>query len=230
MNYSLSPMTRNKKLGFMATSISGEQTCPDSCALKASKMCYGKLGPLNWVWGKVSDGRNGMDWDSFIAAIRSLPKGHKFRHNQVGDLPGFNLSIDTVSLFQLAEASSHLQAYTYTHKPVLKGKADKPTLEVNRNAIRECNNLGFTVNLSCDSIDEVDEALNLGIGPVTTVLPMDAPETQFTSEGNKVVVCPAQSKGRTCADCMLCQKQRGVVVGFRAHGTKKTQLNKVLTA
>jgi hypothetical protein len=229
MFYSLTPITKNVKLGLMATSISGEETCPDTCPLKDSRECYGKLGPLNWAWKKVSSGKNGVQWMTFLDKVRALPRNHKFRHNQVGDLAGENTDIDVVALFQLAEASKHLQAYTYTHKPVLNGKASKSVLKKNREAIQRVNELGFTINISCDSMKEVDEACNLGIAPVVVVLPMDAPETLYTEEGNKVVVCPAQSRNKTCADCMLCEKQRGVVVGFRAHGTKKNALHKVLT-
>lgn len=42
------------------------------------------------------------------------------------------------------------------------------------------------------------------------------------NRGRKVVICPAtQREGVTCATCGLCQKQRGAIVGFPAHGNAK---------
>lgn len=228
MTYSFSPLTRNEKLGFMATSMSPKQTCPDSCALKV-KGCYAQAGRLNINWERLSRGEYGLSFDELLSGLKKLPKGFGFRHNQAGDLCGDNLLIDTKKLSQLTSAVSHLHAYAYTHKPVLKGKAHPATLKKNRKAIKKANDEGFTVNVSCDRMNEVDEALSLGIAPAVVVLPINAPKTQFTKGGNKVIVCPNQVSGVTCADCMLCHKQRSVTVGFRAHGVSKGAVDRMLT-
>jgi hypothetical protein len=235
MNYALTPITSNKKLGFMATSISHKDTCPDTCSFKKGG-CYGLGGPMNLHWTRATEGKYGHDWDTFLENVRSLPRGFTFRHNQVGDLPEgeTNLDIDIPKMVQLIKATSHLKAYTYTHKPVLQSKAEahnvsQSTIEANRFIVKKSNEEGFTVNISCDGLHEVDEAVALNIGPVTTVLPLGAPHKQVTEGGNKVIVCPAQTiEHMTCAKCMLCDKQRSVVVGFLAHGNSKNKVSKIV--
>lgn len=225
----LVPVSKNKKLGLMATSISGPSTCPETCALK-SLGCYGNFGPINWIWKKTAGGEIGDNWKDFLNKIKSLPKNYSFRHNEVGDLPGDGVKINGRMLKELTSAIKHLAAYIYTHKPVLKGKAPRGVLAQNRRAIKEANKGGFTINISCDSLSEVDEACSLGIGPVVTILPVGSPNTQFTKGGNKVVICPNQRTGITCAQCMFCQKQRSVVVGFLACGAQKNKLSQKLVA
>lgn len=232
MFYSLSPLTKNKKLGFMASSISPKSTCPDTCVLKQNNECYAIIGRLRIHWDRLNN--KGLTWDEFITGLKKLPQNLGFRHNQAADLPGENLEIDISKLDELIEAVKHLRAFTYTHKPVLdstriKGKkVKKSILKKNRAAIQNCNAQGFTVNLSCDSLNEVDEAVELGIAPVVAVLPLDSPEKVMTAKGNKVIVCPNQTRGITCAECMLCHKQRSVVVGFRAHGVSKKKISRRL--
>jgi hypothetical protein len=142
-----------------------------------------------------------------------LPIGHKFRHNQAGDLPGPNNKVSASMLRQLASAiaSRALQAWTYTHKPLTRS---------NLAAIKEANASGFAVNLSADNLAEADRKAATGL-PTVVILPRNAPATVFTPQGRKVITCPAQTRpGATCATCMLCAKvSRSVIIGFRAHGT-----------
>lgn len=72
---------------------------------------------------------------------------------------------------------------------------------------------------------------DLGIGPVVVTLPESAPVLPRTPAGRPVVVCPAQTAGRTCAKCMACARaDRAVVIGFRAHGVARRQVTARLTA
>ena len=71
---------------------------------------------------------------------------------------------------------------------------------------------------------------DMGIGPVVTVLPTDAPRTIKTPKGRTIVACPAEYSDRvTCANCGLCQRRdrKDVIVGFHAHGTGKKKANNV---
>lgn len=221
MNYHLTPMSSNSKMGFgVAVSTSDKGTCPDSCPLKANG-CYANGGPLLRHWNEVSKGNRGNDWNGFINAVRSLPKKWKFRHNQAGDLPGENEQIDSEKLNQLALAvkSNELIAWTYTHKPLN---------EKNLIAIKKANQNGFTINASADNLKEADLFKNQGI-PVVVVLPKDSPDTVHTPNGHKVVVCPAQRNEKSnCSNCLLCQKSnRSVIVGFKAHGNGRNKVTAV---
>jgi hypothetical protein len=83
---------------------------------------------------------------------------------------------------------------------------------------------------SANSLSEVDSLVALGVGPVAVVLPPDMHGKQdiHTTDGTRVVVCPATCRDDvTCADCMLCQRQRKVAVGFPAHGAAKRTASNV---
>ena len=215
----LTMVSGHGKTGPSPVSTSSASTCPDAGPLK-SKGCYASAGgPLALHWRKVSEQGRGDDWQTFVSRISALPFGQLWRHNQAGDLPGENNSIDVAMLSQLVDANEGKRGWTYTHKPVT-GDGNEATC--NRAAVRSANERGFTINLSADNLAEADELKTADCGPVVVVLPADAPLALTTPAGNRVIVCPAQRPGSaaTCATCGLCQKQRAVIVGFLAHGTQ----------
>ena len=207
----LTLVSRNMKTGPIPVSTTTAETCPDNCPLKA-KGCYAKGGPLAIHWRKVTEGKSGMNWDSFCHAIDGLPKGQLWRMNQAGDLPGVNDALDTIALGQLVQANRGKRGFTYTHKPL-------STYEEHL-AIKRANAQGFTINLSANSPTHADTLSDLDIGPVVTVLPQDQTENSTTPAGRKIVVCPATIRDNvSCATCGLCQKvNRDCIIGFPAHG------------
>lgn len=84
-----------------------------------------------------------------------------WRHNQAGDLPGENDTIDLVALAQLAEANVGKRGFTYTHKPMTADNAA---------AVKQANARGFTINLSADNLSEADDLAEMQVGPVVVVL------------------------------------------------------------
>jgi len=221
MNFHLTPVSSNRKLGMgVAVSTSDMATCPDSCPLKANG-CYANGGPLLRHWNEVTKGNRGNDWNEFLSKVEELPFEWKFRHNQAGDLPGENEKIDSEKLNQLSLVvkKKRLRAWTYTHKPL-----NENNLIAIKNAIKN----GFVVNASADNLKEADSFKEKGI-PVVVVLPKDSPDTVFTPNGNKIVVCPSQRfENSDCSKCLLCQKaNRSVIVGFRAHGNGKNKATKI---
>lgn len=216
----------------VAISLSSRATCPPSCPLRSDRGeggrtlrgCYAESQPGASHWDRVDrgGGRSG-DWEGFIAAVRRLPAGTLFRHNQAGDLPfrlaGGTSRIDAGRLRQLAGAASHVRGWTYTHHP---------TTPENLAAIGAANRAGFCVNASADSplaaVRLVREHPGL---PVVCTVPADYPASSV-ADGVRVVVCPAQTRpGTDCVTCSgrsrrglpLCARPgRGVVVAFRAHG------------
>jgi len=209
----LTPASANKKTGPIPVSTTEEASCPTSCSWYG-KGCYAKYGPLALHWRKVPE--RGMTWANFCKAIKALPRGILWRHNQAGDLPGKNKRINLKELLTLVSANKGKRGFTYTHKPM--DVAD------NRYAVRLANAEGFTVNLSADNIEQADSFVELGIAPVCVVLPASA-ESQasfLTPKGNRVVVCPAARNGidMNCQKCQLCAiPSRKSIIGFPAHGT-----------
>jgi hypothetical protein len=216
-NYTLTVQSSNQKVGMgVAVSTSNSSTCPDSCPLK-NKECYARFGPLAIHWRHIDNGKRGVPWSEFVSQVKALPREWKFRHNQAGDLPGENEEVDSAKLSSLSKAIKErkLKAWTYTHKPLN---------ESNSNAIKSAIADGFVINVSADTPEEADSAHKAGFPTVLTVA-IDA-ENHVTPNGNKVVICPAQTKNISCSECMLCHKaNRTCIVGFKAHGTAAKKLN-----
>jgi hypothetical protein len=215
MNYHLTLKSSNKKTGPMAVSTSPQSTCPDDCPLK-KEGCFADSGPLKLHWDKISAGTRGVSFDDFLMQVGALPMRAEYRHNQAGDLPGQDGQIDAPKLARLAATTKRrkLRAFTYSHYNVL-------TNINNRLAIQHANNNGLVINLSANHISEVDTLLNLKIAPVAVIMPLNSKKITYTEQGNKIVICPAQTNEKTtCLDCMLCAKNdRSFSIGFIAHGT-----------
>lgn len=219
MSFLLVKKSANVKTGPIPVTISESNTCPDSCPLKAAG-CYAKYGNVAIHWRRVSENRQGVGWKEFLKGIRDLPFNQLFRHNQAGDLPGIGDKINKKKLFALASAAKDKRGFTYTHKPVLNNSKNKEYINhVNKNT-------NFTINLSANSPEEAAKLKDLNIGPVVTLLPLNTPNTQFINS-HKIILCPAQYKeGVTCESCRLCQnKNRSVIIGFRAHGSGKRKVD-----
>jgi hypothetical protein len=211
----------NVKTGPIPTSVTSANSCPTSCPFMGSG-CYAESGPLAIHWAKTSTGERGMSWVDFCGTVEALPVGQLWRHNVAGDLPGDNEDINPVLLGELVHANIGKRGFTYTHK------TNNPA---NYQWIKAANQWGFTVNLSANNLEHADQLAGLNIGPVVTVLPIDAPRTTTTPAGRTVVTCPATYRDDiACNTCQLCQRQRETIVGFPVHGTSKAKAQKVFFA
>lgn len=212
MLYHITLKSSNKKTGPIPVTTSSKETCPDSCPLKANG-CYAESGPLAIHWREVTNGNRGVNANKFFQAIRRFPGGQLWRHNQAGDLPHHTGQIDSVFLSTLVKANRGRRGFTYTHH--------LPTQD-NVKQLTEANEKGFTVNLSANNTAQAVQYMRLYKLPVTTVLPMDAPNSQ-TIDGVQIVACPAEKSDKvSCATCALCaDSKRPYIIGFRAHGTGK---------
>lgn len=210
MQVHLTLKSANVKTGPIPVSTTERDSCPTDCAMRAG--CYAASGPLALHWAAVSAGTRGTSWGEFTQAIASLPDGQLWRHNQAGDLPQVDGTIDAVKLGQLVAANQGRRGFTYTHH------RDRASLAW----VRHANAWGFTVNLSANDLHDADALAETGAGPVVVVLPSTQTENTTTPAGRRVVVCPAtQRDDVSCATCQLCQRQRSTIVGFPAHGTRK---------
>lgn len=221
-SYHLTRVSENMKLGGIPASTSSRSTCPDNCSLKRNG-CYGDSGPISVHWTKVSNGERGTDFDTFCAAVKTLPKHQLWRYGQVGDLPGEGMLIDKAAMRKLVAANKGRNGFGFTHYD--------PTIPDNAEAIRHANQNGLTINLSAETLEQVDEYKALGVGPVVTILPADVTESFKTPAGNSVIVCPATIGNTTCAICGACQvAKRRSVIGFPAHGSGAKKAQKVFFA
>jgi len=163
-------------------------------------------------WRNVSEGRRGCTFDDLLQEIGTLRRHALWRHNQAGDLtPEVPGVIDARKLTRLAMANRGRRGFTYTHYP--------PTPE-NQAAILSANRLGFTVNLSAETLVQADAYADLGIAPVVVVLPQGLTKPTRTPAGRQVIICPASTSNSDCLNCGICQQRdRASIVGFPAHGS-----------
>lgn len=219
--------SRNVKTGPMPVSTSDRSSCWSGCAF-FNNGCYAESGHVRMFWNKVTSGAAGAYWSEVMAQIKKLPKGTLWRHNQAGDLPGLDATIDAIAMRELIAANKGKRGFTFTHKPV----ADHAAARANRALIKESNDNGFTVNLSGNNLEHADSLADMGIGPVVTVLPADQLTPTRTPGGRVVAICPAVlSDSITCQSCGLCAlRDRKAIIGFPAHGTSKAKASAVAAA
>ena len=212
MRINLVRISANSKLGPIPAVYVSEDTCPDVCPLKKSG-CYADSGHVSIAWRKVSSGQTGTDWPTFLDKIKALPKHTLWRYAVAGDLPHTDGRIDVEALDGLVKANQGKRGFLYSHHDI--------SIRENQEAIAGANARGLTVNLSADSLEDVDRKYRLGIGPVVSILPRDAGKVTYTDGGIRIVTCPAAlNKEITCSVCGVCQNaDRRVVIGFPAHGS-----------
>lgn len=238
--YHLTLKSNNAKVGPIPVSTISNETCPTSCPLKGNG-CYAESGPLAIHWKHVSNGTRGMSFDEFIQEIAALPKGQLWRYAQAGDLPGRGDEIDQDQFRRLVAANGGRPVIAYTHKP---------PVDRNLRLLQEAQQEGFRVNISANSLEEADVAIDIGL-PAVVVLHeeygrkttkgdwsesvteyrarlKDLPRT--TPKGRDIAVCPATYVDTSCDKCRICanKDQIDIVVGFPAHGTSKRKINERL--
>ena len=235
--YLVTERAYNRKTGPMMVTTSPRKSCPHVCPLKknaasdSAGVCYAEHGFIGgYLWTSLDRLPAGayfkkgqirvQTFAELLAAIRRVPEGHVWRHNQAGDLPSTNrVDICPDRLRSIVLANRGRRGFTFTHYDVI----DNPR---NRRLVARANQLGFTINLSANDLGHADQLWRTRCGPVTVILPEGQRTNTYTPEGRKVVVCPAESgRNVTCLSCKLCtHANRNVVIGFPAHGRGKSKL------
>ena len=165
-----------------------------------------------------------MLWSEFVSKVRRIAPGAIWRHNVSGDLPQDGEgNIDQQKVRQLVVANRGRKGYTYTHHLL-----NDHNLEI----IKEANSKGFTISASCESVDSADAVMTEHGIPAVAVVPSTESRRFFTTtNGRKVVVCPAKIHDNVnCATCGICSNpDRAFIVAFPAHGTAKKKTDAIVT-
>ena len=116
-----------------------------------------------------------------------------------------------------ANKASGAKGYTYSHH-----KLNTHNLE----ALKYANKNGFTINASCESLTQADDAIRQGL-PAVCVVNSNKVTPTHTPDGHKVTICPAQLHEKvSCSNCKLCSySNRSQVVAFLAHGAREKKVN-----
>jgi hypothetical protein len=214
----------NTKTGHVAVTYRTQDTCPTSCPLMAAG-CYAR-GRIFGIPARLGV----VDEDGEYSAVRALagpagtkgalPQGGLMRANVSGDVLNETGELDTgyaAALSHIATERPDADVFTYTHA----WRKLQPDLAP-----------GVTVNASCESAADLEEAAAAGWPTVVTDPGDESTLIGQTVAGRKVVQCPAQTKGLTCDQCRLCARpQRRSTVAFVVHGSgKKLAANSVKEA
>ena len=220
----ITKVSGNGKTGPITTTRTERGSCPTTCPFYSAG-CYAMLGRERMQWDRLNRSETGVNWNEFVSQIRRIvPNGVLWRHNTAGDLPHNDGNIDYLKLRQLIMANKGKKGFTYSHH-VLN--------EHNIIALQNANMMGFTVNASCESVDDADRVMSEHNIPAVAVVHSEESRRFFTtSSGRKVITCPAAlHPGKvTCATCGLCQlADRKFVIAFPAHGASKRKVNDIVT-
>ena len=214
--YSLIRNSNNSKTGNMPVTYSTIADCNPGCKHYIWQTCYGLWGHVGIHWRKVSTGERGVSWREFLDEIWTLPKKTLWRHNIAGDLPRQKYSklLSRKRCIALAKAARRTKPFTYCHHEKVPH---------NLTIISEMNEMGFTVNLSTDTLKEAALWYKHSTLPIVTLLPKGSPKVQEV-EGVKIIRCPAEYSSvkcaPVCAHTMCGNPDREWVIGFTPHGTK----------
>ena len=235
----------NAKTGKMPVTTSPMFTCPLACPYKEHG-CYAAYGPIRMWWKACTESCMNIEkeWDKFTQRIiHEIPTGTIWRHNQAGDfLPSSYIPrnrfkstnrINVKHAVHLALINRGKRGYTYTHYPVIEQKGvSKHDVLKNRDIIEGMNRVGFTVNISCNSLAHADEVIDSKLkAPISVTIPENFKneKVSLTPKGRKVILCPAiWKKGMTCLKCQACMNpKRKAIIGFSAHGTGRKHCERV---
>lgn len=206
----------NTKTGHMPVSTSDMNSCPERCPFLSQ--CYASFGHTIFHWKKVPE--RGTLWAEFVKKVAAFPQGQLWRHNEAGDLPSRKGRIDAAKLRALVKANRGRRGFTYTHHELT---------EANIAAIRHANANGFTINVSCETVGQVDYVRALGL-PAVLATPKGEPVPTQTPGGNPLRICPAVTSAEAikagrdvpkiqCSNCGICYRHDRISsIVFPAHG------------
>ena len=223
----LTPSSGNSKTGEIPVTYRPMTTCEPTCPfLPTGEIggCYG-TGRIFALAQKYS-----RPWVSFDELRARLAKGLKpsarfLRDRVVGDVIADDGSVDHdyVGAIAALAHSFGLIPFGYSHA----------WRRFTREDIRRFQDIGYVMNASCETREDIREAINLGM-PVTIASDhVDDGETFTAPDGSvrRIVTCPAQTRESvTCASCGLCARgNRAAVVRFHIHGTARKRAEKAVT-
>jgi len=219
MNITFTVVSHNKKTGPIPVSASPSSTCAPSCPFLG--MCYASYGPSAWLWRKLDEGRAGISWGEFLVQVKNLPRGQLWRHHAWGDFNHVKGTINRQMLKALTVANKGKRGFTYTHHELTPA---------NVKSIKEALAQGFTINVSCETLEQVDHARSLGLPATIVVARNNQPaKGAATPAGHPLRQCPAETTDMTCARCGICQRaDRHTVIYFTAHGAGAKRIEAVL--
>lgn len=208
----------NAKLGKMGATYRTQGSCPTTCPFYGNG-CYarGRIFSIPRDHGLDGEAANA----ALVALIDTMPRDYTLRLNVSGDF--------------LTETGSPDVAYIAACNAVATARPDV-TLIAYTHAWRVLSPdmFTFTVAASCETADDIGDAIAAGWSPVTVDPGTGEPGSLLRQVvgGRRVVQCPQQVNPErvTCASCKACSRQDRPVIAFVAHGGGSRKASAAVTA
>jgi hypothetical protein len=146
-------------------------------------------------------------------AIDSLSGTRPLRLHVVGDCPTDDAARIVSDAAERYTARGGGRAWTYTH-------AWRDVVRASWQSV--------SVRASCETADDVRAAHARGYD-AAIVVDSHKSDRAYDVDGIRVVPCPEQTRGRSCADCGLCMRP-GTTIAFAVHGARKAAATAAIKA
>lgn len=212
----------NKKTGAIPTLSRPMDTCPKSCPFLPDEDGNGGC----YATGRIAyfAKTKSRDWSQDEATKHILDNVRRaatiMRDRPVGDVANQDQTIDWDYLLEIAilGVNTGLIPFGFTHTWKWFTREDVERLLAT----------GYVMNASCETVEEVAQAIDLGFPAVIT---SDSVKDGDVINGKRVVTCLEQSHGITCMDCKLCAKaNRPTIPRFLIHGTATNKARRAVAA
>lgn len=210
----------NRKIGRVSTTLAAQQSCPSSCPFRNAG-CYAERGPLGYFQVRPlnnhADEALATPIDVAIAEAEAIDEmdvvvGRPLRLHTVGDCASDEAAELVSAAAERYQERGGGQPWTYTHA----------WRDVERESWGE-----VSVLASCETPAEVLEARQRGYATALVVVSHES-ERRYEYDGIALIPCPAETRGRTCAECRLCfddgrLRDSELTIGFAIHGDAATK-------
>lgn len=217
----------NAKTGDIPVTYRPMTTCPTDCPFLPTGDiggCYG-TGRIFGIASKYATPV--IPYDDLSAKLGKASRSARFlRDRVVGDVLDADGNVDMAYILAMAAlgADHGLTVFGYSHAWRRFTPAE----------VAETAASGYVLNASCETREDVQAAIDLGMPAVIASDNVADGETFVTPDGKtrRIVTCPAQTReGVSCASCGLCAKgDRAAVVRFQIHGTARNRAGRAVAS
>lgn len=224
-------VSENRKTGPVSATWASQSTCPSSCPFMGDG-CYAETGPSGTVTRRLnrSKVRSVVRLAQEEAdGIDSLPADRDLRLHVVGDCT-------TEAATEIVAEACRRYLDRHDHR-VSQGMAESGAMVWGyTHAWRDVPAAAWGVVSILASVERpADARAAMEAGYAVAIVVAEHPfEKTYSHHGITVIPCPYETRGVQCVDCRLCMDaprllEKGVCIGFAAHGAKRMSVKASLT-
>ena len=209
-------LSANRKIGSVSATYAPQSTCPTTCAYLGAG-CYAEHGRVGIATRQLAAAADGMALDDIAraeaAAIDRLSGSRPLRLHVVGDCSTDSAANIVSAAADRFTARQGAAVWTYTHA---------------WRTVQRASWQGVSVRASCETLDDVTAARARGYSAAMVVNEHPADGRAYDTAAGRVVPCPEQTRGTSCAECQLCWNHPAAIIAFAAHGPRADMVRAAL--